>query len=324
MGIKGQKILLQISALLLAILLWVYVTNDENPIKERVLSVPLEQSGLADIYTVEGLPATVTLRCQATADKLSMVDGRNFEALVDLSAVKEGNQTVAVKTTAPNGIQIIQVTPSWVDVTVDTLVEREIPVVVTVTGAVGSGFTALDPVVHPTTVKAKGPKQIVDELKQIKASLSIAGATATVRKSIALNSGSDKVALEPTQVTATVTVNPMPHKEVAVNPNITGTVAEHYEIKGITVSPETVTLTGTNSVLENITTVQTQGLDVSNATQKITGTVNIMVPDGVVQAAPKTVTITVDVEPVGIVPSETPGGDNTLPEENQEDEILQP
>jgi YbbR domain-containing protein len=52
---------LMLLSLLLAFALWLYVSNEQNPLREKVLTIKLEQTGLEhDFLISEGLPENVT------------------------------------------------------------------------------------------------------------------------------------------------------------------------------------------------------------------------------------------------------------------------
>ncbi len=308
--LNWRKMIIRILSVLMAILLWVYVTNEQGPVKEQIVSVPLKTIGLSDSYSVGVVPANVTVRYQSSRGKLAGFTEGDFKASVDLSGVTEGEQNVPVNVTPPGGVQITQISPARVNIYVDRVAERQIPVVAALKGTAAAGYVAMEPIVQPSSVTARGPKKVLESLNQFVVTVDISYATGLVENSLPLSSGSDKIEVNPKAVKVTVPVTQLPSKTVAVKPKLNGSPAEGYEVIGVTTRPETVIVTASSNILDGIDSLEAGPVDISGSAQGLEREARLVAPTGVNVIAPGAVTVVVSINPIKIQPG-TP--DNVKP-----------
>lgn len=295
--IEWRNMSLIIISVILAFLLWIYATNERNPVNEQVLTIPLKQSGLSgNLVIMNDLPPSVNIRVQGSGTKVSALTTLDFEAELDLSGVTEGEQSVPVKVTAPSGVQVTLITPRSVTVVADILVEQEIPVAVNFKGSPARGYTALEPVIEPAVVKARGPGSRVAAIAQIKVTADIESAAGPVEQTVPVNPGYKDVVITPQFVKVTVPVAPLPSKTLAVRPVTTGQTAGGYEVSGVTVTPANVQVLAPSAVLQGVRQLETQKIDISGADQDVRVSVGVNTPPGVVEVRPAIVEVTVHVE----------------------------
>ena len=84
-------------------------------------------------------------------------------------------------------------------------------------------------------------------------------------------------------------------KAVPVSAITVGQVAEGYEVKGITIKPVQVTITGREEMVDMISELKTEVIDISGATAPVEATYNLIIPDGITSKV-TTVRVTVDIQ----------------------------
>ncbi|MDD4335535.1 MAG: CdaR family protein [Desulfotomaculaceae bacterium] len=287
---------LMLLSLLLAIALWLYVSNEQNPLREKALTIELEQTGLGQDYIIlGGIPQSVTVKVQGNRSQLANLVPAHFKAVLNIPAGKTGDLTVPVQVSTSTGLRINQVTPDIVNLTIDRLTEKEVAVAVSLRGAPSQGFTALAPFYQPNIVVARGPSRVIDSVKQATALIDIQGAVADVEQDLKVGVGVLGILLNPDTVKVVVPIVEMaPVKTVPVMIQVTGSPAAGYKVKSTATDPVSVQLSGQPETLSTIGSIQTELVDITGADQNFTREVALTVPQGL-SAQPGRVKVLVEV-----------------------------
>ncbi|MHB8156880.1 MAG: CdaR family protein [Desulfocucumaceae bacterium] len=286
-GIDWRNMSLRIMSVLLALLLWIYVTNEQNPVHNQILSINLVQRGLPQGMVVSGnVPHNVSVRVQGTRGQITALTATDFEALLDLSEVKEGDQTLTVKINSPAGVQVTQVTPARVNVAVESIIEQQVQIATALKGSPARGYIALDPVILPSTVTVKGPRSKVALVTQVSVAADVEGASRQVEKMLPLTIPQSGVSVFPQIVKVTVPIIQMPSKSVPLKAGVTGSPAAGYEITGITVNPGEVLVSAPAEVLAGLKLLETEKIDLRGTDRDITVKTTVIPPAGVIEIKP--------------------------------------
>lgn len=306
-AVNWRKFAIRILSVFMAVLLWVYVTNEQNPTNEQLLSVALQTRGSPpDNLSVGNVPSTVSVRARGNRGQITGLADSDFKAFIDLSGVAEGQQSLPVTVIPPAGVQVSHVSPPKVTVYADRIVERQIPVVAALKGNTAKGFAALEPLLQPAAVIAKGPRRIVESINQFVVTLNIDGATGVVEENLTINGvpEPDKVRISPKSVRVTVPVTPLPTKTVTVKPRFSGSPEEGYEVKDVVINPDGVQVTAPTDLLAGIQWLQTEMVDITGARQDMVVNARIASIAGVTDVIPDTVELTVQIRPVKNQPAQ--------------------
>lgn len=317
-ALNWRKLAIRILSLFMAVLLWVYVTNEQNPTNEQLLSVTIQTKGdPPGNLSVGNVPSTVSVRAQGSRGQITGLSESDFKAFIDLSGVTEGEQQLPVTVIPPAGVQVTQVSPRRVTIYADRIVERHIPVVAALKGNTAKGFAALEPLIQPGAVIARGPRRILESINQFVITPNIGGATGAVEQTLPITGipEPDKVSINPGEVRVTVPVTPLPTKTVAVKSRLSGKPAEGYEIKDVLVNPDGVQVSAPSDLLAGVEWLQTELIDVTGASKDVFVTARVVVPAGVTDVMPDSVEVTVEVGPVNSHPE--PAEDEKPPAQNQ-------
>lgn len=305
---------LMLLSLLLAFVLWLYVSNEQNPVREKILTINLEVSGLADnLVIIGGMPDSVRVRVQGNRTQLANLAPVDFKAVVNIPEGNTGDFAVPVQVSTPTGLRVAQVIPDEVHLSVDRVVEKQITVAVSLRGAPAEGFTALAPIYQPGMVVARGPSRNVESIGQATAMVDIQGAANNVEQTLQVSVGSDSITLNPAVVHVTIPiVSAVATKNVPVVPQVTGVPAAGFTVKNTSADPLTVQLSGSAETLGPVTSIKTEPVDVQGAKKNITKEVGLALPEGV-SAQPGQVEVMVEV---GKADATTPPEDDDDPLES--------
>ena len=84
-------------------------------------------------------------------------------------------------------------------------------------------------------------------------------------------------------------------KAVPITVPTVGTVLDGYEVKAVSVTPTQLTVTGREEMIDSVTGIQTEPVDLTGATKSIQGNYNLVLPSGV-NSNTTTVHVKVDIQ----------------------------
>lgn len=305
--LKWSNNSMMLLSVLLAILLWLYVNNVQNPLKEQEFKVPVDTRGeVPQNLTISGLPQSVSVRVQGKNAQLSGIRAADFQAIVDLSSIEEGSTTRPIQVTAPSGLQVMQVNPTRVDITVERVIQKQIPLKVVIKGEAQSGYTVLEPVIQPTAVLAQGPNRILKSIKTLEIGVDISGTSQNVEQvlMIPLPQG---ISASPDRVKVLVPVTQeLPSKTLPVIPRYVGTPGELNQVVRAIPQPATVQVYAPIEVLKNLESISTEPVRVDGLTENALKEARLLLPEGVVDVIPGRVEVAIQVRPKQTAPEPKP------------------
>lgn len=294
----------RIISLLLAIGLWAWVTTAQNPVKEALYEVPLESRDLSSDLMVADKPSTVKVRVQARDSVLAEVTSRDYQAYVDLSDAKVGTNTVPVEVVTPNGVELINTSPSQVPIVIDQITEIQMPVRPSLVGTAATGFAVLEPTISPSEVLIAGPKSILDRISDVVVDVTLKGHRESYLERVPIkildeegNTLQDWLRLQPDTVEVFVPViRELPSKRLVIKPEFEGQLPGNQTIKQVVVDPEMVQLFGRWELLEKQDYLYTQPIDLSQLEGTTVVEVELAVPEGTYLGVPGQVKVIIETE----------------------------
>lgn len=306
-GLNWRNMTLRILSVLLALLLWIYASNEQNPLNDQILSIQLQRRDPPKGMEVSSsIPSNVSIRVQGPRTQVTSLTPADFQAVLDLSGITEGDHYIQIKVNTPPGIQVTQVTPGRVHVVVESIVEKQVGVSASFKGSPPRGYTAGEPVIQPARVTIKGPRSKVDSIDQMKVTVDLETATGAVEQTLPLTAGQAGVSVFPQTVKVNVPVSPLPSKTVAARATVTGDAAKDFEVAGFTVNPANVQVVAPSGVLAGINWVETDKIDVRGVDHDFTVKVAVTPPPGAVDVKPSIVEVTVQIKKKSQAPAPGP------------------
>jgi YbbR domain-containing protein len=158
----SRNLALKFFSLVLALLVWVLTTGENQKIKDLV--VPLQYTHLPPGMAISGeAPDRVSLRIQAPEPILQRITEDQVDASLDLSHLQPGDQylTLSPDRFRVSGATVIRVEPQVVPIRIVRQAEKEVPVVPRIEGRPPEGYEVVDYRVDPATVVITGPEDAV-------------------------------------------------------------------------------------------------------------------------------------------------------------------
>ena len=302
-------------ALFLAIMVWVVAVYEKAPPRTDFLpsAIPIQILDLGENLIISNpIPTEVRIRVRALADTWGQLSAQDFEATLDLLGLESGQHDVpVVVTTLLEDVSIEDRQPARITVNLEAIEERQIRVRVRVLDEerVPLGYTARLPVVSPEEITIRGPKTTVDSVTEATIDVSIADARDTVTKQdapVLLDASGRRVrglSVSPEKVTVAVVVQRLGgYRDVAVRASTQVAPAAGYWISNINVDPVLVTVYGEQAVIEALPGfVDTETIDVQDATSDVIKRVSLALPDGVIvlgEAATEGILVQISIQPL--------------------------
>jgi YbbR domain-containing protein len=307
------NISLVILSVALALSLWLFVTDAENPTGRETFNSAVTigfvnvPNGLA---VANSSANTVRIDIEGPENDLRTLRPADFEAQANLGGFEQGKQTVAVSVVSrKSDVRVVRITPEQVEVTLEGVRTREVPVRIELVGALKEGFAAGDRSANPDTATISGPQSLVDLVDEAVAEVGVTGRSADFTE--------DRVPLSPRDARggeiSRVTVSPVSasidvnveqsefSQQFTVSPRISGNPAAGYNVTGIAIDPPLVTVRASLAVLQSIDPVAgipTSEISISDARSTIVQEAELRLPPDSSVLGSIQVTVTVTIAPV--------------------------
>lgn len=181
---KKNKGLYMVISVLLAIVLWTYVGNENPDESGPVRSLPVTFTGVEmlesrGLMITEGLEQTVTLNVTGKRNAFRLLSAETVSITVDVSSIQQpGQYTQAYQEaynlpagTSSSSLVVTERYPLNVTFTVARMATRSIPVQGSMTGSVAEGYQAGEFSFSPAAIKVSGEESVVNRIDFVQVSL---------------------------------------------------------------------------------------------------------------------------------------------------------
>ena len=291
---KKRNLIVKGVCLLLSFILWLYVSNVENPTRTSDLkgvTVELlnqEVLNSSNLYLSKNQDLSVDLKLEGKAKDIYSVKKGDFILKTDLSkyALKSGENNIPVEViSAPDDVVIKNRFVLTVKVDLEEGIEKTFKVHSNVETTFKDGVSKKSIKVFPDSVKVSGPESLVKTVESVALKGELLEISKDMSRSfniVALDSyGNEVSGVKVSESTGKLTVSVGSSKQVSVNTVEKGKLAENLILKGISLSVDSVTIIGDSDKIKSINQVDTEPIDLSSITESKTINVNLKLPDGV-------------------------------------------
>ncbi len=264
-----------ILSLVLAVGLWVYVTDKQLPgTADFPLPIQVTVASLGPGYSVTNNLPSIRLRYQTDSANI-YVSPSSFQASVNLASLGPGTHNrVPVDVLSDPGIKVLSWTPRYVPVVVVRQIAKPVPVVAHYIGrTLASGYVAGAPQFDPATVLVTGPEPVVSEVTQAVVDLHLNGQRSSILSLYPpkpetsrgqIVTGNNHLTLNPSVVQVKIAVRAVASfKTVPILVQPKGVPRAGYGVHAITTNPSAVTITGLPRTLSKITSLKTVPVSVA-------------------------------------------------------------
>ena len=273
-------------------------------------NVPVYVDMDSQLYTVTGLPESVTLRIEGSSSSLLTVVGNSYRVKTpNLNELGSGKHTILLQVTGlPPGVKGT-VSPETVEIVIEKKATIELPVSVNVNrGSLPGAYKNGQAMVNPARVTISGPESLVNQVENVLATVTVPESTkadftaSVVAQAIDATGKPLAVKVEPdhVQVRIPITTN---SKKVPLVLTTTGSVGTQYTYQ-LKSDIKEVTILGAQEILDRLTAIPVV-IDVSQITKTTTQVVKLTLPTGVDSVNPENISVEVVVTAMTTQTTET-------------------
>jgi len=298
---------LALVSLVLATLLWIAVTNEENPILTRDVpfQIPVQEVNVPRSFVVGSLqPDKVNVTLTGPRDRVERIGPADLSAQVNLSDALTSvvppagqlNVNAPAEITVRVGGVHAEVLPASIGVTLEPEVRKTVPVRLdTSSDALPVGFELTEPpAAQPSEATIAGTAENINLVDGLVASVKLGGVTVNVNETVRLDPRDSAghsighIAVDPLDASVTVKVHQVQYtRDLLVDPRLRGRPAPGYTAADALAEPSTVAVVGSLDALNQVSSLPTQDVDVQGATSDVVRTVGIQLPPGLSQSDAK-------------------------------------
>lgn len=304
---------LKLMSVLFAFILWSYViTSSPSITREKTLtglyvnvtgqtvlvSRELSILGLSEINDAQA-------RVRVSQSAYSQVTSDNVRIELDLSNVRAaGKQQVRLRGTSAYGT-VIGVIPEYVEVNVEQRDQRVVPVNWKISGDTDENYWYTVSRTNPSQITVSGPTSVVQTVSSALIRPDVSGRfekySAAEPYTLFDAQGNEVTeTLSRSTSSVTVTVDIYPERTLPISSDIeeliAGQVADGYEVVGVEVSPPMVEVAAEQALLNTLTELAIEPVDVTGMAQTFTSLARVQSLRGIQNLSSEEVAVTVTIQ----------------------------
>jgi len=174
-------------------------------LQETVILIPVDSTQIPAGLTITG-PSLKGIEVHVRGPKSALRSLSNLKIryVLDLSGVHVGINPIPIKKDRiilPKGISIIRINPTFLAVTIENKIKKELPVKISFSGKPATGFIVAGSVAKPLSVILQGPENILGPMdKVLTKPIEIKGLSESFKKEVALDLVEDLEIISPSEI----------------------------------------------------------------------------------------------------------------------------
>jgi YbbR domain-containing protein len=206
-ALAGSNVGLKFLAVVIAVGLWLSGHRDI----ERAVEVPVEFRNIpGDLMVTDNRVDYVVLRLMGPRTLVSTLDPDDMKLTLDLNAAKPGAAIYPLAPSSfhiPRGVTVARITPPVIQLRLEPVVKRMLPVSVQFSSKPPFGYTIADMHVEPDTVLVQGPADDVRKMTAVEtAPIDLEEKQGTIKRKIRLSADGRPLSFSPEQISVSVTL----------------------------------------------------------------------------------------------------------------------
>ena len=250
-SLAGSNFGLKVLALVIALGLWLGGHRDI----ERAIEVPVEFRNIpSDLMVMDNRVDYVVLRLNGPRTLVSTIDSDDLKLSLDLKGAKSGSASYPLGSgsfNVPRGVTISRITPPVVQLRLEPVIKRTLPVTVRFSGKPSDGFKISETTVLPENVAVQGPADDVRRLASVETvPVDVEEARSGFKRKVRLSTDGKPFSFSPDQVDIAVQL-----VEEELQREFRNVAVQAKDFNGVySVNPQSVylRLSGPKRVLENL------------------------------------------------------------------------
>ena len=165
----SENWILKLLSLIFALVLWFFVMGERR--QEIGFSVPLKLENIPqNLMVANEVPNLVDVRISGPRTLLMNLSPQDISISVDLKDLKPGLTSfkrLDEKLNIPSALKVTRLSPSFVDVKLERIKEKQVPVVISVEGEPAAGFRLVETKLSPAKVVVVGAEGELKDIREV-------------------------------------------------------------------------------------------------------------------------------------------------------------
>jgi YbbR domain-containing protein len=279
----------KIASVFVAVILWGYVMNDQNPSTEGSFTAQVQLVNVPEGYKVTKGEDTVKITVRGVRSLFVNNNDVDFHAYVDLRGAEAGTNLYKIRVDMPQGFDLVDVYPDSMEVTLDPIVQRKVRADISVNGSPASGVTVASVTQASDEVTIEGPSSLVNEVDRL---IGYVGLTSKNESDFslqvpltAINADGREVSgltIQPaTMYVAVQMARGLTKKIVTITPVPGDDLDSRLELVAIKPEPLQIEIAGAENVIANLKSINTEKISLADVYKNTNKTVKLEIPPGV-------------------------------------------
>jgi YbbR domain-containing protein len=307
LGRNLQSLLL---AFALALVVWVSAVTNADPTEQNILPqpVPIEIIGQdPGLVITNTIPTQIKITLSAPQSIWTRLNDETnlVRAILDLSDLADGEHQVPIQVQVGiRPVKIIEYSPQNIDLTLERLATKEVPIHLIQKGIPAVGYQAQEATLDTDSVIVSGPQSAVDSVTDVQTTVTLTQIKENISQIfdlIAVDENGNEVsavALEPDGVKVDIPIDQRGgYRNVVVKVVLSGQISEGYRVTNISVYPPAVTLFSADpQLVEDLPGyVETLPIDLSGAKDDQDLQLQLNLPPGISIVGEQTVEVQIGI-----------------------------
>ncbi|WP_303838931.1 YbbR-like domain-containing protein [Selenomonas ruminantium] len=279
----------KIASILVAVILWGYVMNDQNPSTEGSFTAQVQLVNVPEGYKVTQEEEKAKIAVRGARSLFVNSSDADFHAYVDLRGAEAGTNHYKIRVEMPQGFELVDVYPESMEVTLDPIVQRRVRADINVNGSPASGVTVASVTQKSDEVLIEGPSTLVNEVDRL---IGYVGLTSKNETDFSLQVPLTAINADGREVSG-VTIQPaamyvtvqmargLTKKIVTVTPIPGEDLDSRLELVAIKPEPMQIEIAGAEEVIANLKSVNTEKISLADVFKNTNKAVKLDIPPGV-------------------------------------------
>jgi len=307
-----HNISIKIFSIVFAMLFWVYVMDQVNPvitkemdsIKVELLNIDtIEDNGLLIMNNKEFF---VDIILEGRRDEILSLNKNDILLSADLMGYKSGMNVIKINSKSNNKeVEIKKLSQDDIKIQLEKLVEKPKPIQIEFVGKLEDEFRISNSKTDVNEILVKGPESLVNSVKNLIGTVNLSDRKSSFENEVVIVPVDDEniiiQGLDINQKYVNINVDIVKQKEVKVEMEIVDNTTENYSLKKSAYYPKTIEIEGPEKLIDNIEIVNVKTFDVIDDLGTFSIDENVILPENVVLVNSSTViNVYGEVEPVEI------------------------
>jgi YbbR domain-containing protein len=296
---------IKILALIMAIILWFYVSSEYRSFVERYYEIEVEPINLNDNLSIKEIREKVSVGIKGPQNIIENITPSKIVGTANLQNITgAGEYLVEVNVVAPRNTEIIKIIPEEVRVIVEEIISNEYIVEYNLIGLPEKGYSLKDePEIVPKEILIIAPTSIHEMIAQVRVDIDISSINKDLDKEEKVivygkdNTVLNNLEVRPETVLVSIQVREgYPEKVLPIKPRIVGKPAPGFYVSKIEANPSSIKVYGDYLKIANLDFLETIPIDVNGVSKTLTVKVPPIIEEGIFFAEDEETLVEVQIQ----------------------------